>query len=146
MNLSIAGKYKPLLNFSPAPHDNIIIIKNNENGKIYTGIPPVIIDLKSCQGIVNQREFSIYMMINYKIIHMIDVRCNDYEWQIGNIAFGGLIKWIIFDPNSKSVWKLEKVYDSNSLKSKLLHTNKKLCILTREQVPNALKDMLVKIK
>ena len=144
-NFSIADKFQHPMNLSTAPQDTKIIIENHKGENVYRGLSPVIISIKSSNGIIEPAEYRIYVDTEGCKKHIINIRCNNDEWYIGNIAFGKLINWIVVEPCTGNMWMLTKnINDYLSIKQPT-SACKKLCISTRKQVPRELENKLIKI-
>ena len=146
VNFSIADKFQHPMNLSTPSQDTTIIIENHKSENVYRGLSPVIINIKSSKGIINPAEYKIYVKEEGCKKHIINIRCNNDEWYIGNIAFGKLINWIVVDPCTGNIWKLTKNIKKYLSIKEPTPACKKLCISTRKQVPKELENKLVKVR
>ena len=74
----------------------------------------------------------------------INVECKINGWYFGNILIGGLIGFLIVDPASGAMFRLDSDGISESL-IKSSNTSASLKILDKNQIPENWKKHLVKI-
>ena len=115
----------------------------DRNGKtVYEGKTPKVLDLKASAGdyIVTFKKQG-YATYSGKLKRSFD------EWYVGgNFILGGLIGWLIVDPVTGAMWKLqdELIVTLSPHTSSSFHNNQ-LCIITLDAVPVHLCSKLVRI-
>jgi len=105
---SIVSKssYNVRLNSSP---DNAKVEVVDRDGKqIYTGITPAQVVLKCGSGYFRKAMYTVRYSKEGFLSKEITIGADVNGWYFGNIVFGGLIGFLIVDPLTGAMYKLDR--------------------------------------
>lgn len=134
---------------SSNPSDANFKITNSSGTVIQTGKTPASVSLSAKKGFFSGAKYNISFDKPGFASQNVQVSADIDGWYIGNLLFGGFIGFLIIDPMTGAMWKLDPV--ANASLSKSISQNKEadqkqLHILTLDQIPQNLKGKLVAIK
>lgn len=142
---SIVSESNYPVSISSSPNNAKISIKNEDGQEVFAGTTPTTITLDSSEGFFQPEEYTVTIKKKGYNKRKVTIDGELDGWYIGNIAFGGLIGFLIVDPATGAMWKLDKNVNIN-LPAKVSASNDyKLHIITLNQIPKHLKSKLVKV-
>jgi len=144
---SIVSDSKYPVSFSSTPSDAQISIEDDTGQTIYSGETPTTVSLDSSEGFFQPAEYVIRIEKEGYSARQTTVKGDLDGWYIGNLAFGGLIGWIIVDPATGAMWKLnEKVNVSLSKDNEdTANSDRKIRIISLKDVPHEAWSKMEKI-
>ncbi len=129
--------------------DGAEITVTDEAGRIvYTGVTPTTVKLKTKRGYFKGKDYTVAFNKPGYDSHSAVIRRGSDGWYIfGNLAFGGLIGWLIVDPLTGAMWKYEPDVNATltSKTSSLNTEGQSLKIVRLKDVPEDIKDKMVQI-
>lgn len=130
------------------PSDANFKITNSSGVVIQTGKTPAAVSLSAKKAYFSGAKYNISFEKPGYAAQNVQIRAEIDGWYIGNLLFGGLIGWLIVDPLTGAMWKLDPM--ANASLSKTISLNeesdqKQLHILTLNQIPQNLRGNLVAI-
>lgn len=147
---TIMGTDSHTMPISSAPNDATIVITDEKGVEVFKGNTPTTVTLKKSDG-------SYFGKKNYNVViskagyssQTIPVTGSPSGWYIfGNLAFGGLIGYLIVDPLSGKMYNLSPESISTALPSSAntSHNNKatdgSITVMLIEQVPAHLRERM----
>lgn len=105
---SIVSKSSWPVTITSNPSNAKFLLINEKGETIQNGITPATINLNSSSGYFDGATYYIkFTQEGSKDKYsVIDSTINEWYW--GNILFGGIIGFMIFDPATGAMWKLPK--------------------------------------
>ena len=143
---SIVGKNVFPVTINSQPDEAIISIKDENGKQIYKGKTPTTITLSSGEAYFHAKKYSVtFSKVGYED-QTTEIQASLSGWYFGNILFGGLIGALIVDPLTGNMWKLPPEAIITLVEKVSLNTNNQsLKIVTIDQVPENLREQLVRI-
>lgn len=140
---TIVSKSNWPLTVNTNPSGAKIEITNSKGIAIYSGITPATLKLASGAGFFAKQSYKIKLTLDGYAEKIIPVECTLNGWYIGNLVFGGLIGFLIVDPASGAMYKLDTEYISESLVKVTAQTDPSLNILDINKISPSMKNHLV---
>ncbi len=142
---TIVSKSKYPVHISTSPQGVEVIIKKSNGRTIYRGKTPTTVSLKAGAGFFKGEDYTVsFKRTGYKTVTAKVHRSLD-GWYIGNLLFGGFVGWLIVDPLTGAMWKLDNLHiDLN--KNQAANGKQQLQILSLNEVPQHLRAKMVRIK
>jgi len=136
------------VNITSTPDQATVVITERDEGKIFEGKTPTIVTLKSGGGYFRSKEYTVNVSKEGFGTKTIVLKGDLNPWYLGNVIFGGLIGILIVDPLTGAMWKIQpdKVNIVLDQKSSKAGEGVHLAIMLLEDVPNELRDSMIKIK
>ncbi len=145
---SIVGKNVFPLTINSNPDGANILIKDEKDKKVFTGITPTTVTLGAGEAYFHAKTYNItFSKTGYAEQHVV-VKATLSGWYFGNIFLGGfgVIGCLIVDPLTGKMWKLPAEVSANLSQQLSLNQNQStLKILTLGQVPKDIRNNLVRI-
>ncbi|MGK0464326.1 MAG: hypothetical protein ACJAT5_000738 [Lentimonas sp.] len=144
---SIVSKSNWPVNVSSNPEGAEFYITNSYGTKIYSGKTPTNVFLDSKKGYFKGEKYKLHFAKDGygSLIYELNTGLNG--WYIGNIVFGGLIGFLIVDPLTGAMYKLDDQVNVTLPADLSLSTeNSELRIVTLDKVPENLKDQLIALQ
>jgi len=129
---------------SSTPKDAQLTIKNDQR-TIYSGTTPATVTLDASEGFFQSAEYTAKIDKQGYGTYRKTINAGLDGWYIGNIAFGGLIGWLIVDPATGAMWKLDSNVNANLSKKQSSSKDHKLYIATPDQIPQKMHSQLERI-
>ncbi|WP_276482153.1 hypothetical protein [Paraflavitalea pollutisoli] len=85
---------------------NINII-NRKGVEVYSGRTPATMKLKSGSGFFAKESYTVSFKMDGFQDKKVTLECKLNGWYIGNVVFGGLLGFLIIDPATGAMYKLE---------------------------------------
>ncbi len=105
---SIISKSLYPVNISSDPDGADITITDEDGDVVYTGVTPTTVTLKTKRGYFRGKDYTVAFKKDGYDSHSAVISRKADGWYIfGNLLFGGLIGYIIVDPATGAMWKLE---------------------------------------
>lgn len=110
---SIVSKSQYPVTIKCNPADATCIVKNKKGEEIHKAMTPTTITLPAGDGYFSSASYSIEFQKEgyYKSTSTLGSSMDG--WYIGNILFGGLIGFLIVDPLTGAMWKLDDAVVGN---------------------------------
>ncbi len=144
---SIVSKSSYPLSISSEPSESKITITNKKNIEIFSGNTPANIKLRSSNGFFSKAEYSIKFEKNGYKTKTVPITFKLDGWYFGNLAFGGIIGFLIVDPATGAMYKIDEKHMNIALeKDTPLSYQNELKIYSLDQIPKQLKEHLTSIK
>jgi hypothetical protein len=146
---TIMGQSAPeALNVRSAPDQADIFITDEAGTKIFEGKTPTSLPLEKKKAYFSGKKYSVSIKKDGHAEQTVTVDTKVNGWYIGNLLFGGLIGFLIVDPATGAMWKL----DTNEIdvtleeaKKSAINAPDKVHVILLKDVPLALRDKMVKI-
>lgn len=143
---SILGKSAYPVSINSNPNGADISITDKKGKEVYKGQSPATVSLKSGAGFFSRAEYQVKISSKGYAEQVIPVIYKLNGWYFGNLFLGGFLGMLIIDPATGAMWKLDTPPISITLhKSNALNTPT-LEILNVNEVSDAVKANMVKIK
>lgn len=149
---SIIGENTQLIGISSTPEEASIKIVDEKSVSIFTGKTPTNVTLHKSDGSYFGGK-NYLVTISKEGFQPVDVQIKSKPngWYLGgNLVFGGLIGWLIVDPLSGAMYNLSPEHVNAELPEKTASqsvlNNYSISIVLVENVPDKLKDKMVKIR
>ncbi len=129
------------------PSGATITISNRSGAEVYKGTTPANVMLKSGAKFFKRESYKIHFQLAGYDIKDIPVECKVNGWYWGNIVLGGVIGWLIVDPATGAMYKLDATAINESLTktSASIDPEHKLNVCSINDLPQSVKEHLVKI-
>ena len=129
------------------PEGATVQITNYKGEKIYSGTTPTRIVLKSKRGYFKGERYKLLFTKDGYDTFAYELDTGLNGWYIGNILFGGLIGFLIVDPLTGAMYRLDDRVDVIlPVDVSLSSPNSELKIVTLDKVPESLKDQLIALQ
>lgn len=136
------------LNVRSAPDQATIVILDESGTKIFEGKTPTSLPLEKKKGYFSGKKYSVNIKKEGFAEQNITVDTKVNGWYVaGNLVFGGVIGWLIVDPATGAMWKL----DTNEIDVTLQApkqgrtTENTPRIVLLEDVPPSLRSKMVRV-
>jgi hypothetical protein len=140
---TIVSKSNWPLTVNTNPSGAKIEITNNKGIAVYSGVTPTSLKLASGSGFFSKQSYKIKLTLDGYAEKIIPVECTLNGWYVGNLVFGGLIGFLIVDPATGAMYKLDTEYINESLVKMNAQADASLNILDVNNIPATMKDHLV---
>ena len=104
---SIVSKSTYPVTFDSNPTGASLIIRDESGNTIYKGSAPTTLTLDASDGFFDAATYTVEAMLAGHNPGRASITAGLDGWYIGNILFGGLIGWLIVDPATGAMWKLD---------------------------------------
>ena len=143
---SIVSKSNYPISINSTPSDAKISITNKKGIEIYKGTTPANLKLKSGAGYFSKASYQVKFEKDGYETKIVPINFKLDGWYIGNIIFGGVIGFLIVDPATGAMYKLDTEFVNETLvKSTSTTENEELKIYTFNEIPSDWKEHLVLI-
>jgi len=120
----------------------------DRNGKeIYNGLTPANISLRSSAGFFKKAIYTVtFTKAGYKE-RTVEVAATLNGWYFGNVVFGGLIGFLVVDPATGAMYRLNDVAIEETLEETKAITQQTHTLQIKDinKIPEAWKKALVKL-
>ena len=107
---TIVSKSNYPVNITSTPENTKFSIVNKTGKKIYSGVTPTVVNLKSGAGYFKGEQYTLLFKNPDCIPYEANLNAGFDGWYIGNIIFGGLIGMLIVDPLTGSMYRLDDLH------------------------------------
>src|SRR5687768_11582137 len=105
---SIVSKSNYPILINSHPSESSISITNSKGIEVYKGNTPATVVLKSSEGFFVRASYQVkFTKAGYED-KIVPVYCKLDGWYWGNFVFGGLIGFLIVDPATGAMYKLDR--------------------------------------
>ena len=101
--------------------------------------------LKSCAGFFAKESYTISLQLNGYKTKTITVECKLNSWYFGNILIGGLLGFLIIDPATGAMYKLDNDGIIETLDRNADAGNASLKILDKNQLDEKQQEKLIRL-
>lgn len=147
---SIVSKTQYEVRVNSSPADAVVTIYNRSGLEIHRGKTPFQIRLKSGAGYFKKAVYEIEFSKPGYADRKITLNSDINGWYFGNIVFGGLIGFLIVDPATGAMYKLNRTDITETLAPATtgggINSNASLQIYDIADVPAGWKDKLTRLK
>ncbi len=147
---SIVSKSEWPIRIASSPEQADVTITDVTDGKkIFTGKTPTTVTLSSRGGYFKGKTYKVDLSKDDYVPQSIEIKSAMNGWYIGNILFGGLIGLLIVDPATGAMWSLDPKDVNLILEKKIAAVpsdQKSLSVVSLKDVPDDLRDKMIKIK
>ncbi len=143
---SIVSKSSWPLSVNSTPAGAKVEITNKKGVLVYSGLTPATMSLKSGAGYFSMERYTLKFKMDGYDEKVIPVECKLNGWYIGNIVFGGLIGWLIVDPLTGAMYKLDAVMINETLSKSTAQKEPALKLVMLNDIPEQWKEHLVPIQ
>lgn len=113
---------------------------------VYTGKTPATVLLKSGAGFFMKQSYQVRLSLDGYEDRIFPVDCTLNGWYIGNLVFGGVIGFLIVDPMTGAMYRLEREYISEPLIKITADAGRSLKIIDINDLSETMKEHLVSIE
>lgn len=144
---SILSKSSYPITINSTPSQAKITITDKKGIETYKGNTPATLKLKASNAFFSRARYQVKFELDGYDERIIPVEFKIDGWYWGNILIGGFLGFLIIDPATGAMYKLETEYINETLsKSTALNENEKdFRVYTIDQIPNQWNDYLVEI-
>jgi hypothetical protein len=104
---SIVSKSSWPFSVMTEPDGARVSITNKRGREVFRGKTPVAMKLKSGAGFFAKESYTITLEMKGYETKKVNVECKLNGWYFGNIVIGGLLGFLIIDPATGAMYKLE---------------------------------------
>jgi len=123
-----------------------IKVVNSRAVEVFNGESPANLALRSGAGYFKKEKYMVTISMDGYEDQSFPITASVDSWFFGNIAFGGVIGFLIIDPMTGSMYKLKSDYVKIKLKSENYSTDKsELIIYDFASLPEEWKENLERI-
>jgi hypothetical protein len=98
------------VSISSQPDQADFTIKNRDGVTIFSGKTPSTVSLKAGAGFFKGENYVVSFKKDGCTPYIAEIKRDLDGWYVGNILFGGLIGWLIVDPATGAMWKLNNLH------------------------------------
>lgn len=144
---SIVGKSQFPVKIGSQPDQADITIVDETGATVYSGKTPTTVTLHTKAGYFKGKNYTVTFSKPGYAKHTAEIRRGVSGWYIfGNLAFGGLIGWLIVDPLTGSMWTLQEELNVElQPESASVPSEGGFRILQLDEVPISLRSRLVEL-
>lgn len=143
---SILGKSSYPVSINSNPNGADISITDKKGKEVYKGQSPATVSLKSGAGFFSRAEYQVKISSKGYAEQVVPVIYKLNGWYFGNLFLGGFLGMLIIDPATGAMWKLDTPPISITLHKSNALNEPTLQILNVNEVSDAVKANMVKIK
>jgi hypothetical protein len=143
---SILGKSAYPVSINSNPNGADISITDKKGKEVYKGQSPATVSLKSGAGYFSRAEYQVRISSKGYAEQVVPVIYKLNGWYFGNLFLGGFLGMLIVDPATGAMWKLDTPPISITLRKSNALNIPTLEILNVNEVSDAVKANMIKIK
>lgn len=143
---TIVSKSAYPVTISSDPSSADIRVTNRSGQEVFAGTTPATVTLKAGAGYFKGEVYTVSFSKEGHVRTAAQIERKVDGWYIGgNIVLGGLIGWLIVDPATGAMWKLEDLHVNLDADADAAGSSAKLNILSIEDLPAEARPSLVPI-
>jgi len=130
------------------PEKASIVVVNRNGKEVYSGLTPANISLSSGAGFFKKAIYTVtFSKEGYKE-RTIEVAATLNGWYFGNIIFGGIVGFLIIDPATGAMYRLNEVAIEETLEEtkQVTQQTRTLQLKDINSIPESWKKALVKLE
>lgn len=143
---SIVSKSSYNVRLNSSPENAKVEVLDRDGKQIYTGITPAQVVLKCGSGYFRKAMYTVRYSKDGFLSKEVTIGADVNGWYFGNIVFGGLIGFLIVDPLTGAMYRLDRT-DLNETLANDNRTGAKeertLEIVDINKIPQAYKNRLI---
>ncbi|QNF31529.1 hypothetical protein HUW51_01855 [Adhaeribacter swui] len=144
---SIVGKSSYRLPITSNPNGANITITDMKGRTVHTGVTPTSARLRSGAGFFKKASYTVTFELDGYDTRTVPVHFDLNAWYFGNVVFGGFVGFLVIDPLTGAMWKLDTKYVNETLQPKVANaTEPTLELLNYNTLPDSMKPYLVEIR
>ena len=145
---SIVSRSNWPVSVSTNPSGAKVVITDKNGLVVYTGNTPATMKLRSGAGFFTKQSYKVKITMDGFADKIIPIECSlNGGWYIlGNIVFGGLIGWLIVDPATGAMYRIDNRTINETLAKSTSSIEPALRIININDLPAGMKGHLVAIK
>jgi hypothetical protein len=141
---SIVSKSNYPIVINSHPSESSILISNSKGMEIFRGHTPATVVLKSSEGFFEKASYQVKFSKPGYEDKVVPLTCKVNGWYWGNLVFGGLIGFLIVDPATGAMFKLDREFLNETLTPAAITDNKpQLNIFQLNEIPPSWREHLV---
>ena len=141
---SIVSRSNWPLTVNTQPTGAKITIIDKKDMIVYNGTSPATLKLRSGAGYFAKQTYKVKLNLEGYPERIIPVSCNVNGWYIaGNLVIGGLVGWLIVDPLTGAMYKLDKKVINEVFAKSNASVEPSLKILDINDIPADMKEHLI---
>lgn len=110
---SIVSKSQYPVTINSSPGESTVTVKNKNGMEIHKAVTPTTVILSASAGFFSPASYTFDFRKEGYYSSSASMSASVDGWYIANILFGGLIGWIIVDPATGAMWKLDEAIVGN---------------------------------
>lgn len=122
-----------------------VVITDITGVEVFNGTSPATMNLKSGAGYFVKQSYKVKLTMDNYPEKVIPVECTLNGWYIANIFIGGLIGWLIVDPITGAMYRLDREVINVDLSSSGLLEKPALQVIDINSLPSEFKDHLIRV-
>lgn len=136
------------LKINSTPTGATVVITNKKNIEVFRGTTPAATFLQAGAGYFKKQSYSVKLSLPGFKDKIVRVSCKLSAWYLaGNLVFGGVIGWLIVDPLTGAMYRLDtKAINETFANSSSDIEKPQLKIVAIDDVPPSLRSHLILIK
>jgi hypothetical protein len=115
---SIVSKSVYPITINSTPKGALIVITDKADKVVYQGNTPAMVKLKSGAGFFVKASYQVKLSLEGYEDRIVPINCKLDGWYIGNIVFGGIIGFLVIDPATGAMWKIDNKEINETLTKK----------------------------
>jgi hypothetical protein len=132
------------LTVNTKPSGAKISIIDKKNVEVFKGTSPATLKLKSGAGYFAKQSYKVKLNLEGYPERVIPVECKVNGWYIaGNFVIGGFLGWLIVDPLTGAMYKLDMKVINEDFGQKTSYIEPTLKIIDIRDIPNSMKEHLI---
>jgi len=147
---SIVSKTSYPVTVDSSPRDASVTITDRHGTEVYSGKTPALVRLKSGAGFFKAAQYAVTISKPGFASKTVNLRASVNGWYFGNIVFGGVIGFLIVDPATGAMYRLNTLDVNETLASTpgnaSASAEPKLRIYDISEIPASWKSKLVAMK
>lgn len=144
---SIVSKSDYPVNITSEPSNAAVTVSNKKGEEVFTGMTPTTVTLKAGAGYFSGQDYTVTLEKDGYPARTAKIKRGFDGWYLGgNIVFGGLIGWLVVDPLTGAMWKLEDLHVDLSADTQARAPDPTgYKIVSLDSVPRHLRSSMVRI-
>lgn len=114
---TIVSKSNYMVTVDSTPRDAEVTVTNRNDVQIYAGKTPALVRLKSGAGFFRAAMYEIKISKEGYATKTIMIRATLNGWYLGNLLFGGVIGFLIVDPATGAMYRLNELDINETLRN-----------------------------
>ena len=138
------SKYPVAINSTPDGANITVVDESGET--VFSGTTPTTVSLKAAAGFFQKATYKVTFEKDDYTKQIARIEAELDGWYIGNVCIGWFPGFILIDPLSGSMWKLDESVHASLIRSSISSVDEDgLHIVFLDDVPTNLREHLVKI-
>lgn len=133
------------LAINSSPSNAKIGITDKKGKEIFSGNTPAIVNLKAGAGFFSKADYLVRFSSQGYDDKIIPITFKLDGWYFGNILIGGILGFLIVDPATGAMWKIETEFLNETLNKSIVSVEPEMKILEINEVPENWKTHMVKV-